>query len=203
MKTVITIQHTQSIHHTNGMIGSWTDWDITEHGIQQAENIGKNLAKELHDKAVRIISSDLLRAKHTAEIVAKYFEAKVELDERIRERNLGEACGKSEEWVHANRIIWERTIDDKAFKNSESERDAWIRLEPFFKEILDSKEEAIIIVSHGGTLRQFHEMWLGFDVEKQNNFNILGMSGGVSLLQQKDDGLRRIRKLSDMSYTKL
>lgn len=203
MKTVITIQHTQSIHHTNGMIGSWTDWDITEHGIQQAENIGKNLAKELHDKAVRIISSDLLRAKHTAEIVAKYFEAKVELDERIRERNLGEACRKSEEWAHANRVIWERTIDDKAFKNSESERDAWIRLEPFFKEILDSKEEAIIIVSHGGTLRQFHEMWLGFDVEKQNNFDILGMSAGVSLLQQKDDGLRRIRKLSDMSYSKL
>ena len=43
MKNIITIQHTQSIHHTNGMIGSWTDWDLSELGIQQAENIGRNL----------------------------------------------------------------------------------------------------------------------------------------------------------------
>lgn len=27
-KYIITIQHTQSIHHTNGMVGSWTDWDL-------------------------------------------------------------------------------------------------------------------------------------------------------------------------------
>ena len=32
MKQIITVQHTQSIHHTNGMVGSWTDWDLTELG---------------------------------------------------------------------------------------------------------------------------------------------------------------------------
>lgn len=30
MKTIITIQHTQAVHHTNGMVGSWTDWELTE-----------------------------------------------------------------------------------------------------------------------------------------------------------------------------
>ena len=34
MKTIITIQHTQSIHHTNGMVGSWTDWELSEKGLQ-------------------------------------------------------------------------------------------------------------------------------------------------------------------------
>jgi len=29
-KNIITIQHPESIHHTNGMIGSWTDWELTE-----------------------------------------------------------------------------------------------------------------------------------------------------------------------------
>ena len=29
MKQIITIQHTQSFHHTNGMVGSWTDWDLS------------------------------------------------------------------------------------------------------------------------------------------------------------------------------
>ena len=43
MKNIITIQHTQSVHHTNGMVGSWTDWDLTELGVQQAKRIGCKL----------------------------------------------------------------------------------------------------------------------------------------------------------------
>ena len=37
MKNIITIQHTQSIHHTNGMIGSWTNWELTDLGKEQAD----------------------------------------------------------------------------------------------------------------------------------------------------------------------
>ena len=47
MKHIITIQHTQSVHHTNGMVGSWTDWDLTELGREQAESIGRKLKEEL------------------------------------------------------------------------------------------------------------------------------------------------------------
>ena len=69
MKQIITIQHTQSIHHTNGMVGSWTDWDLSELGIEQAEKIGQKLAKQLSGYKIVMYASDLLRAKHTAEIV--------------------------------------------------------------------------------------------------------------------------------------
>lgn len=34
MKRIYTVQHTQSEHHTNGMVGSWTDWNLTELGKQ-------------------------------------------------------------------------------------------------------------------------------------------------------------------------
>lgn len=74
MKQIITIQHTQSIHHTNGMVGSWTDWDLSELGIEQAERIGQKLAKQLSGHKIVMYASDLLRAKHTAEIVAKHME---------------------------------------------------------------------------------------------------------------------------------
>lgn len=50
MKNIITIQHTQSIHHINGMIGSWTDWNLSTLGIEQANNIGKKLETELINK---------------------------------------------------------------------------------------------------------------------------------------------------------
>lgn len=49
MKTIITIQHTQSIHHTNGMVGSWTDWNLSDLGKEQARRIGEKMAQEFAD----------------------------------------------------------------------------------------------------------------------------------------------------------
>ena len=72
MKHIITVQHTQSIHHTNGMVGSWTDWDLTELGKIQADHIGKKLSDELAGKKVVLYSSDLKRAMQTAEEITKY-----------------------------------------------------------------------------------------------------------------------------------
>jgi broad specificity phosphatase PhoE len=45
-------------------------------------------------------SSDLLRAKHTAEIIAAFLNIEPIFTDLLRERNLGEAVGKSVEWAH-------------------------------------------------------------------------------------------------------
>ena len=45
-KTIITIQHTQSVHHTNGHAGAWGDWELTDLGHKQAAEIGKFLKNE-------------------------------------------------------------------------------------------------------------------------------------------------------------
>lgn len=50
MKNIITIQHTQSIHHTNGMVGSWTDWELSALGVQQANRIGEKLKPNYRKK---------------------------------------------------------------------------------------------------------------------------------------------------------
>lgn len=102
MKTIITIQHTQSIHHTNGMVGSWTDWDLSELGIQQAKRIGEKLKVELADREFVMYSSDLKRAKQTAENVGKYLDISPVLRTELRERNLGRCCGKSVKWLREN-----------------------------------------------------------------------------------------------------
>lgn len=103
MKTIITIQHTQAVHHTNGMVGSWTDWKLTEEGINQAKNIGEKLKRELAEKEFVIYSSDLLRAKQTAENVGSCLGITPVLRSELRERNLGKCCGKSVQWL---REIW-------------------------------------------------------------------------------------------------
>ncbi|GFZ30321.1 histidine phosphatase family protein [Clostridium zeae] len=202
MKSIITIQHTQSIHHTNGMVGSWTDWDLSDLGKIQADKIGTKLAAELQGKEYIMYSSDLLRAKNTAEIVSKHLAITPILTEALRERNLGVAVGKSVQWLRENIQCQEKTVDDRMFHDAESRRDVWNRLLDFYRIILADKNENIIIVSHGDTLSIFNAMWLGLDIEALNKCDLFGMAGGVSFMTETQDGKHIIRRLSDMSYLK-
>ena len=202
MKTIITIQHTQSVHHTNGMVGSWTDWELTEKGIEQAKRIGEKLQAELGDRTKDFVlySSDLIRAKQTAEQVGKVLNLTPKLRTELRERNLGKCCGKSVQWLRENLERDEKTIDDKMFSDGESRRDEWNRLKPFFDEIMSNNEQNIIIVSHGDLLSVFNIMFLGMDVETLNSCEMHGAAGGVSIMLETNDGKRIIKKVSDMSY---
>ncbi len=202
MKQIITIQHTQSIHHTNGMVGSWTDWDLSELGVQQAERIGEKLAMEIGGKPFVMYASDLLRAKHTADIVGKHLGLEPVLRSELRERNLGKCVGKSVQWLRENIEVQEKTIDDRMFSDAESRRDTWNRLLPFFEEIMSNDEENIIIVSHGDLLSIFNAMWLKLPAEVLNGIDLFGLAGGVSWMFENNEGKRMIRRLSDLSYVK-
>ena len=200
MKTIITIQHTQSMHHTNGMVGSWTDWELSELGMQQANIIGEKLKAELLDKKFVMYSSDLLRAKQTAENIGKHLGISPILRIELRERNLGRCCGKSVQWLRENFEMQEKTIDDRLFSDAESRRDEWNRLKLFFDEVMKSDNENIIIVSHGDLLSVFNTMFLGLNVETINTSEMFGLAGGVSYMFENNEGKRFIKKLSDMSY---
>ncbi|HBM98819.1 MAG TPA: histidine phosphatase family protein [Ruminococcus sp.] len=200
MKNIITIQHTQSIHHTNGMVGSWTDWELSALGVQQANRIGEKLKTELSEKEFVMYSSDLLRAKQTAQIIGEHLGIVPVFRSELRERNLGKCCGKSVKWLRENLETEEKTVDDKLFSDAESRRDEWNRLKPFFDGIIAGNDENIIIVSHGDLLSIFNTMFLGLDIESINAFEIFGLAGGVSYMFENDNGKRFIKKISDMSY---
>lgn len=202
MKTIITIQHTQSVHHINGMVGSWTDWELSELGVKQANRIGETLKAELSEKRFVMYSSDLLRARQTAEIVGNDLGMTPVFRTELRERNLGRCCGKSVQWMRENMEMQEKTVDDRMFSDAESRRDEWNRLEPFFNEIMSSNDENIIIVSHGDLLSVFYTMFLGLSVETINTGEIFGLAGGVSHMFENEEGKRFVKRISDMSYIK-
>ena len=200
MKTIITIQHTQSIHHTNGMVGSWTDWELTQLGLQQAKSIGERLKSEIAGKEFIMYSSDLMRARQTAENVGEQLGLTPVLRSELRERNLGKCCGKSVQWLRENIEQQEKTVDDRLFSDAESRRDEWNRLKPFFDEVMCSDDDNIIIVSHGDLLSVFNAMFMHLPVESLNGCEMFGLSGGVSWMFENDEGKRFIKRLSDMSY---
>ena len=217
MKQIITIQHTQSEHHTNGMVGSWTDWHLTALGRAQADRIAQRLAPMLAGKRWTLYASDLLRAQETAAPLAERLHITPILRSELRERNLGPAVGKSVQWLRENLEMQERTVDDRLFSAevglcptnesvclqtpsvayarpcagwrpiAESRRDAWNRLQPLLDEIMASEEENIILVSHGDLLSIFNAMWLGLPVEALNGLDLYGMAGGVSFMHVAED----------------
>ena len=202
MKNIISIQHTQSIHHTNGMVGSWTDWNLSELGIKQAHDIGAKLSKEIEGKEYIMYTSDLKRASETAKIVASYLNIIPIVRTELRERNLGSGVGKSVSWIKENALPFKHDIDFKSFEDAESVREHWNRLLTFYVGIMKSKHENIIIVSHGGTLSLFNAMWLNMDVEELNRINIHGKPGGISKFIENNEGVHFVKSISDMSYIK-
>lgn len=209
-KKIIAIQHPQSEQHINHMIGSWESWNLTEIGIEQAHNIGKHLAAEIGDDKYHIYSSDLLRTKHTAEIVSSYLNTAPIYDKRIREFYLGEAVGQSKEWAKNNlfcpvwtdTIDWADTADGQVFRGAETRREVWHRVSQFFDMVIAQSSDNFIIVSHSGTLSILFAVWLGIDTELLDKCTFWGKSGGVSFLSEDNNGHRIISRLSDMSYIK-
>ena len=147
-------------------------------------------------------ASDLLRAKHTAEIVGKHLGIAPILRTELRERNLGKCCGKSVQWLRENIEVQEKNIDDRMFSDAESRWDEWNRLEPFFEEIMAGVDENIIIVSHGDLLSVFNAMFLRLGVESLNGAELFGLAGGVSVMFENDDGKRFMKRMSDLSFMK-
>lgn len=208
MRKIITIQHTQSEQHLNKMIGSLSDWNLTALGIDQANNIGKRLSSEINANEYVLYSSDLSRAKSTAEIVASYLGIIPVYVETLREFHLGEAIGHSKEWAKSNlrcsvypeTVDWSQNIDEMPFSNSETKLDVWNRVSEFLDNILRSTNKNIIIVSHDGTLSILFAIWLGLDIKQLNRISFFGKTGGVSFLSEDDHGNRIIHRLNDMSY---
>ena len=160
----------------------------------------RELKDETGDSKAVIYSSDLKRAKQTADAIAAYLNTEPILRTELRERDLGRCCGKSVQWLRENMEGPEKTVDDRLFSDGESRRDAWNRLKPFYEEIMAGEDELIILVSHGDLLSSWTAMFLGFQVEDFYRVDIHGPAGSVSHMFVEDDGKHKIRHINDMSY---
>ena len=125
-------------------------YDLTEAGIQGAKKLGEQL-KEMGGVDM-IFSSDLLRTKHSAKILAGIVNAPIQFDERLREYNCGVYNGRPSadfENVFSKKELWTTAPEGG---------ETWLQLQErmvdFVKET-DKKYEnkRILVVSHRDPLR--------------------------------------------------
>ena len=202
-RTIIMVQHTQSVHHTNGHAGAWGDWDLTELGHAQAARIGEYLKEEGCGEGFIMYASDLKRAAQTAEEISRVIGVRPVFDERIREVNAGAGNGQPWEWFDAHKIPQPEgyDIDYRPFEDAESDRDLWNRIYPFYQQLISDENERIIIVSHGITLSFLQSMLMGQTPEQRVNYRFRGPSGAVSRFDIDRQGIVTAlyinRKVSD------
>ena len=189
-KIIIMVQHTESEHHVNGMIGAWGDWELTKRGREQAFEIGKWLLKKQCDNGFNMYASDLKRASQTAEEINKTLGITPIITDVIREVNAGAGNGQPREWYKCNKKPQgsEYDPDYKPFDDAESDRELWNRLYPFYEEIISNDMERIIIVSHGTALSFLQSMIMGYTFKDIERIRFNGNGGSVSKVVIEPNG---------------
>lgn len=147
---VFLIRHGESEANKNGVICGWLDVSLTDKGREDAKLAKTYLSNVKFDK---VYSSDLKRAKETANIVLPDFEA--ETTPLIREIGVGDLQGLkvadySEE---IKKFIAEGYKD----YNGESREELLNRVVEFKKTLEDKDYENVAVFAHAGVLRKFLE----------------------------------------------
>ncbi|MHA2092560.1 MAG: histidine phosphatase family protein [Candidatus Kariarchaeaceae archaeon] len=124
---------------------------LTIEGKAQAEKIAEYLS-QFH--ITNIFSSPLKRAIETAEIISARLEVELLIDDRLRDRSVGQAHGLTYQEVkekYSNLFSESPYRMDAKFPDGESNYDVYERVGDFLKDILLTAKgtaEGIVIVSH-------------------------------------------------------
>jgi 2,3-bisphosphoglycerate-dependent phosphoglycerate mutase len=144
--TLFLIRHGETDWNLQKRIQGHVDIPLNDTGLQQAKRVAERMRSE---PITALYSSDLQRARHTAECIARHHGIEVQLDERLRERNYGLLEGLTREEI------------DQQFPNYQASNHAVPGQEPlesvrqralkFLSHIASQHPgERVAVVSHGG-----------------------------------------------------
>jgi probable phosphoglycerate mutase len=132
----------------------WHDTPLNDVGRRQAGKLAERVADE---GIVSLWSSDLIRARETAEIVAARLELGVRPDSRLREGNRGNWEGRLFEDVARDEpelyAAWMRAGEQWRFPGGESLVEHQDRVVACVQDIRATGELPALVVCHGGSIR--------------------------------------------------
>ena len=156
---VILLRHGESEANRQRIIQGHKDFPLSELGRKQAAEMGDFLAQNNYFFDA-VYSSDLIRARTTAEIICKKLDINtIKTDERLREFNLGIYQGRKNDDMTAEdnaylQSCWKDEL--KRVPEGETLQEMKARIRSVFTDITTSNnsDATILVVGHGGSL--FH-----------------------------------------------
>lgn len=160
--TLLLVRHGETDWNRDGRWQGQSDTQLNDVGREQAARVAEEL-----DGVDVVYSSDLARARETADIVARRLGLEVHVDERLRERGFGAWEGKTAPEIEAEfRDAHARWLagDGPGADDAEPFADFAARVNAFLDDVLARHpEETVLVVAHGGSIRVMHAFASGLD----------------------------------------
>ncbi|MGB9883700.1 MAG: histidine phosphatase family protein [Microgenomates group bacterium] len=162
--TLYLVRHGETDWNVKGLVQGHSDIPLNEKGRLQAEELAKKLSSVKFSAG---FSSDLVRAKETAEIIALKHKINIITLKKLRERAFGRLEGLS--WKKENQEkeelvkLWERlgelTEDEIKKHNLQGLETDDILMGRFIQALREIAiaypNKNVLVVSHGGVMRAF------------------------------------------------
>lgn len=160
------MRHGRTRWNVSGRFQGRSDVGLSEEGRAQAQALSRALRDDALDA---IYSSDLVRARETAGIVAATHDLDVRLDERLREFDFGDWEGLTWDEIASrfpNAAKSGRTAA-RAYAPEGGERFSTVcqRVLAFLEDARASSARRVVAVSHAGVLHAFADVLLGDRVD--------------------------------------
>ena len=167
------IRHGRTQMNAQDLVCGVTDIPLIELGVQQAQDASIQIFDKIQKGEIPpidlIISSPLLRAQQTAQIIAQKLNLTYQIEQRITEQNYGkmEGCSRFDENYLAIRSQFA-----VKYPEGESMLDVAKRVYNFLDEVKQkfSNYNHILLVCHGGTIRLVNTYFRDFTNQEFADF---------------------------------
>lgn len=201
LTTFYIVRHGQTDWNAKRVIQGHTDIPLNETGAKQAKAVAQKLKDITFDLA---ISSDLVRAKKTAEIIALESKLIIEATDKLRERTYGIFEGKPSEIFsdYLEKLREMSREDRQTFKpdeSFESDNEVSTRTMTFLRETaVTNPGKTILVATHGGVMRMILLHLGHFDYQSIDNYRFENTSyfkltsDGVDFFVEELSGITKI-----------
>lgn len=186
------VRHGQTDWNIQGRIQGHTPTDLNDHGRAQARHLAEYFRSRPY---AAVYTSDLPRARSTAQIIAGALGLLAKPTAELRERKLGEYEGKTSEEI---RILRARAAhgapgsgdlaDWTGVPGVESDDEVWARTLAILDEISQAHPgQNVLVVTHGGVLARVLFRTLGIPDRHKRHFSLA--NGIVAVVEFRGDDL--------------
>jgi probable phosphoglycerate mutase len=184
------VRHGWTAWHGEGRVAGWSPVPLDAQGQAEAEAAGRWLADHCRDRPSALVSSPVVRARQTAEAIARAFQPALtpQLEEAIAETRLPEWEGRMATDIEANDHRWPKFFDGPAdfrFPGGETVREVQGRVVAAVDGLRRRPGRGeIILVAHADPIRSLIAYHLGMDANHLYRLRV--ETGSISLLTLPD-----------------
>lgn len=202
MKPILVIRHAEPTDCSWNVGTHWVDCALTERGRKQADCLADRLARDLAGLPCRIWSSDLRRARQTAEPVARALGLEINTTPELREYHNGLNAGTEEEIKRFVEVQTQPTIDLRATPRAETPQEFYGRISGCLERLFtDGDQRQTLVFAHYGAIGCILAWWL--QLERNEKFDTrIGFEATLASLSvlKVRHGKRALERVNDTAH---